>query len=140
MTLILDSGPLYAHLDRNDPDFGKVVEILDAEPGSLVVPAFVVAEVDYMVLRDMGVDAEVAFLDDLASGAFQMEALNRGELREARDIVRRYRDLEVGVADASVVVLARRLSTTRLLTFDERHFRAMEPLQGGHFTILPADA
>ena len=140
MTLILDSGPLYAHLDRNDPDFAKVVEILDAESGALVVPAFVAAEVDYMALRDLGVDVELAFLNDLASGAFQMESLNRGELRDARDLIGRYRDLEIGVADASVVVLARRLSTTRIMTFDERHFRAIEPLQGGHFTILPADA
>jgi hypothetical protein len=28
----------------------------------------------------------------------------------------------------------------RLLTFDERHFRTIRPLQGGSFTLLPADA
>jgi predicted nucleic acid-binding protein len=44
-----------------------------------------------------------------------------------------------GHADASVAVLAARFGTRRILTFDERHFRAITPLQGGHFTILPAD-
>ena len=45
-----------------------------------------------------------------------------------------------GLAGASVVVLAAQHVTTRVLTLDLRHFRAMEPIQGGHFTILPADA
>jgi hypothetical protein len=36
-------------------------------------------------------------------------------------------------------VIAERYATRRLLTFDERAFRAVAPLQGGAFTILPAD-
>ncbi|MGH2355036.1 MAG: hypothetical protein ACRDI2_09890 [Chloroflexota bacterium] len=44
------------------------------------------------------------------------------------------------LADASLVVLARRYRTRRILTFDQRAFRAVEPLHGGAFTILPADA
>ena len=50
-----------------------------------------------------------------------------------------YRDLELRLADASLVVLAQRFETRRLLSFDERAFRAVIPLQGGHFTLLPAD-
>ena len=45
-----------------------------------------------------------------------------------------------GLADLSLVVLAARFKTTTLLTFDERHFRNIEPLQGGRFTLLPIDA
>ena len=59
--------------------------------------------------------------------------------RSAMQIVGRYRDLRLGLADASLVVVAERYSTRRLLTFDERAFRAVSPLQGGAFTILPAD-
>lgn len=39
--------------------------------------------------------------------------------------------------DADAVVLAARLRTRRILTFDERHFRAVRPLQGGLFELLP---
>ena len=53
---------------------------------------------------------------------------------------RRYVDLNLGLADLSVAVIAQRLGTRRILTFDERHFRAVRPLQGGVFTLLPADA
>ena len=51
----------------------------------------------------------------------------------------RYSDLNLGLADLSVVVLAHRFRTDRLLTFDERDFRAMRPLAGGHFALLPKD-
>jgi hypothetical protein len=43
------------------------------------------------------------------------------------------------LADVSLMVLSERYSTTRILTFDQRAFRTVSPLQGGHFTILPAD-
>jgi hypothetical protein len=36
-------------------------------------------------------------------------------------------------------VLAADPKTTRLLTLDERHFRALRPLWGEAFTLLPAD-
>jgi hypothetical protein len=39
-----------------------------------------------------------------------------------------------------VIAIARRYETSRIVSFDERHFRAVTPLQGGAFTILPYDA
>jgi predicted nucleic acid-binding protein len=33
-----------------------------------------------------------------------------------------------------------RYDTTRLLTLDERHFRAIRPLHADAFTLLPADS
>lgn len=45
--------------------------------------------------------------------------------------------LNLGLADLSVVVLAHRFRTRRLLTFGERDFRAVTPLSGGSFTLLP---
>jgi len=51
----------------------------------------------------------------------------------------RYADMNVGLADLSVVVLAARYHTTRILTFDQRHFRRIQPIQGGAFPLLPHD-
>lgn len=82
---------------------------------------------------------ELAFLDDLAEGTFVLEGLTRDDLGVARGLARRYRDLELGLAGVSLIVLARRYGTRRIVTFDERAFRTVEPLQGGSFTILPAD-
>lgn len=47
----------------------------------------------------------------------------------------------IGLADASLLVLASRLATTRVATLDERHFRAVVPLTGeAAFTFLPVDS
>ncbi|CAN5801785.1 hypothetical protein BH23ACT11_BH23ACT11_30410 [soil metagenome] len=97
------------------------------------------AEADYLILSRLGIDVELAFLDDLAEGTFVAECLTRDELRRARDLARRHRDLELGLADVSMVVLAHRYGTRRIITFDERAFRTVAPLQGGSFTVLPAD-
>lgn len=85
--------------------------------------------------------AELRFLDSLAS-SFVVPTLDSHELRAAAKLCSRYRDQEIGLADASIVVLAARFSTRHLATFDERHFRAVRPLDddAGTFTLLPADA
>ncbi len=56
-----------------------------------------------------------------------------------QDIDARRADLKLGLADCSIVVLAHRYRTTRIVSFDERHFRVVRPLQGRAFTMLPAD-
>jgi hypothetical protein len=62
-----------------------------------------------------------AFLNDLAS-AFVVPTLEARGLRAAAELCARYRDVELGLADASIVELAARFSTRQLATFDKRHF------------------
>ena len=139
MALMVDAGVLYAQADRADPHHQAVVELLRAERGPLVTSQIAVAEADCLMLTRLRLDVEFAFLQDLAAGTFLAECLSREELGLALEVARRYRDLKLGVADAALVVLARRYRTRRLLTFDERTFRAVTPLQGGSFTLLPMD-
>ena len=139
MTLILDAAPLVALADRQDPVGLQIEALLQHESGELVVPAPVTAEVDYLLGRRLGRRARLAFLDDLAAGRFTVGCLEAADHGLVVDLERRYADLDVGLADLSVVVLAERWSTRRLLTFDDRHFRALRPLEGGQFTLLPSD-
>jgi uncharacterized protein len=112
--------------------------MLERWPGELVVSAFTAAEADHLVLTRLGVDAELALIEDLAV-TYTVPALDARGLKAARDLCARYRDLELGLADASIVVLAEQWSTHTLATFDQRHFRAVTALDGGAFTLLPAD-
>ncbi len=139
MAVIVDAGGLYAQADRNDPAHAAVVEVLKGERGPLATSQVAVAEADYLILSRLGIEVELAFLDDLAEGTFLVECLNREESGVARELAYRYRDLELGLADVSLVVLASRYRTRRIVTFDERAFRAVTPLQGGSFLVLPAD-
>ncbi len=140
MALLVDAGPLYSQANADDPRHDAVRRIIVAERGPLLTTELVVAEADYLILDRLGIDVEIAFARDLEEGTFVVECLRPDELRSARLLVERYRDLRLGLADASLVVLAGRYGTSRILTFDERAFRVISPLQGGSFTILPADA
>jgi hypothetical protein len=139
VALIVDAGALYAQADADEPRHAAVRAILEAEREALVTTALAVAEADYLILDRLGPDVELAFLDDLVDATYLVECLDLRELAAAREIVARYRDLRLGLADASLVVLAERHATRRILTFDERAFRTVAPLQGGAFTVLPAD-
>ncbi|MGQ0625359.1 MAG: PIN domain-containing protein [Sporichthyaceae bacterium] len=138
MTLILDAGPLIALADLRDSRWRSVQDQLDREQGDLVLSAVVSAEVDYLLGVRHGRSARLSFLADLAAGTFTIESMTRSEHALALDLERRYADLDLGLADASTIVLAARFDTRRILTFDHRHFRSVSPLQGGSFEVLPA--
>jgi len=139
VALVIDAGALYAQANAAEPHHRDVAAVLRAERETLVTTELAVAEADYLILDRLGIDVELAFIEDLAAGTFVVECLSRDELQTARAVVERYRDLRLGLADASLVVLAQRYASTRILTFDERAFRVVTPLQGGSFTVLPAD-
>lgn len=139
MALVIDAGALLSQADVNEPRHRAVARVLKSEREVVVTTELALAEADYLILDRLGVGIELAFIDDLVAGTFMVECLTREELTTARELVSRYRELRLGLADASLVVLAKRYATTRILTFDERAFRAVAPLQGGAFTLLPAD-
>ena len=139
MTLIVDAGVLVAQADPRHPAHGSSAELLRSEPGALITSEAAAAEADYLIEKYLGRAAEGAFLRDLATRTFEVECMTPTDLEAASRVVDRYGDLGLGLADASIVVLAHRHKTTIIATLDHRHFRAVEPLQGGQFTILPAD-
>lgn len=139
MTLIVDAGAVVAMHDRRDPMQAPAEQVLRSERGALVLPAQVTAEIDYLLVRRGGPAARHPFLDDLAAGRYRVECLVAEEYETVARLERSYADLAPGLADLSIVVLAHRFGTRRIATFDERHFRALRPLEGGTFTLLPAD-
>jgi predicted nucleic acid-binding protein len=140
LTLLLDAGPLVALADPDEPHRKAILDALRAEPGPLVLPAPTTAEVDYLLGQRFGDAARRAFLTDLVTGRFIVACLEPADYERARDLDDRYADLKLGLADLALVVMAERFDTLRILTFDERDFRAVSPLQGGAFQLLPADA
>jgi uncharacterized protein len=139
VTIIADAAPLIALSDANDPRGVAARAYVADGSEDVIVPAPVTAEVDYLLGRRLGRRARRTFLADLAAGLFRVECLLPFEYDVILELDARYADLDVGLADLSIVVLARRFRTRRVLTFDERHFRALRPLGGGAFTILPTD-
>ena len=135
--MIVDTSALLAYFDRLEPDHGAVARVLDDSTEPLVVSPYVIAETDYLIAKRHGVDAELAALAELAGGAWDMPAIEAADLVVARELIERYADQSIGVADASIVVLAARYRTKTILTLDHRHFDVVRPLAGGRFALLP---
>jgi uncharacterized protein len=135
--MIVDTSALLAFFDRDEPDHRAVAAVLENAAEPLVVSPYVVAELDYLVVTRLSVDAEIATIRELAGGAWDLDAIGTDDLTEMLTIIEKYRDQEIGVADASNVILAHRHSTTMIATLDHRHFDVLRPVAGGHFTIVP---
>jgi len=103
----------------------------------LVVSPYVVAELDYLTCRRMGRHAELLVLQELSSGSYEHPILGSADLARCLNVVGRFYDLGIGVTDASIVVLADRYQTTKVATFDRRHFSALRKEDGASFTLLP---
>jgi len=138
--IVLDTGGLYAALDANEVLHGRAVAALVAASPPRVLSPFVLAELDYLVGSRVGHQAQLTLIDEIARGAYQLEPFSSEDLGHARRIMERYADLRIGLADASVAVLANRHRTLELLCTDERHFRALKGTGGKAFRLLPFDA
>jgi len=138
--ILLDSGGLFAALNRAESTYEAARSVIEREPGPHILSPFVLAELDYLLSTRGSLDTELTLLEDVAQGVYTLAPFDAADVRTAIDVIERYRDHHIGLADASIVVLAERHDTNRVLTLDERHFRTLRTAAGKPFELLPADA
>jgi len=140
MALVCDTGGVYAIYDADDVHHDAVMTVVEAEPGPLFMPVVLLAEIDYLLNDRLGAEAAFEFLEGVEGGAFTLVDLTPEDVSRCRELVRQYRDLPLGIADASVIATVERLQLQRVLTLDERHFRTVKPRVFDHLILLPADS
>ena len=142
--LVVDAGALYARRTRSTPDHrrGQRPATSSTEREELITRReLAIAAADYLIPGSRWADAQAAFLEDLVEGTFMVEmprsatAARRPETSIARAIA----DLPARPRATPRSSCCPRFDPRRILSFDERAFRAVAPLQGGSFTVLPAD-
>lgn len=137
--ILLDASGLLAVIDAAQPSHEAAVNALRLAVPPRCLSPFVLAELDYMVSMRVSRAAARRLLVDVGNGAYQLEPFTSADVERAVEILDKFHDLDVGIADASVVVLAERHGVRDVLTLDERHFRALRDNAGRSFRILPAD-
>jgi len=135
--ILVDTSGLLAAIDSSQRLHSEAAAALRSVPGPRLLSPFVLAELDYLLAERVGTDAELALLDEVARGAYRLEPFAAEDVASARAIVARYRDSDVGLADASIVVLARRHRALNVLTLDRRHFATMRGAGGRRLRLLP---
>jgi predicted nucleic acid-binding protein len=127
VALIVDTGPLLAALDANDPDHPRCASLLVDATEDLIVPGLVLAELDYWCHERLGIDVWLAFLEDVLKGAYRVEHASGADLARCAALQGQYADLGLGIVDASVIALAERLDEPKVATLDHRHFGTVRP-------------
>ena len=133
--VLVDAGPLVALLDRSDPYHLSCQGSLSSLDDSLVTVWPVLTEAMYLLRAYW--QAQDALWEMIESGAVQIISLGIDDIPRMRELMRKYRDLPMDLADAGLVRVAERERLRRIFTLDRRDFQVYRPSRIGRFTILP---
>lgn len=134
--VLVDTGPLVALLDRSDPDHVACQETLSSLNDSMVSVWPVITEAMYMLRAYW--QAQEALWAMIEMGAVEILLLNIDDVPRMKELMRKYRDLPMDLADAALVRVAERERLRRIFTLDRRDFQVYRPSRIGRFAILPS--
>jgi predicted nucleic acid-binding protein len=134
--VLVDAGPLVALIDRGDPAHEVCVATLETlrDPLTTVWPAFVEA----MYLLGRSWLGQKALWSRLETGALALAHLDESDAPRMRELMEKYRDLPMDLADAALVRVAERESLTGIFTLDRRHFAVYRLARRRRLSIVPA--
>lgn len=137
MSLVLDTGPVLALLDADDPDHERCASLIDEADETLVVPAATLVEIDYWCRKLLDIAVWRAFVDDIGDGAYRLVNLDPPGYQRASELEAQYADLRLGVVDAAVIATCEALGEDKVATLDHRHFSVVRPASGIALRLLP---
>ena len=137
MALVIDTGVLYAALDRDDGAHPRCRALLENTRETRVLPSPILPEVDYWVAKHLGVGTMISLLRDIEAGAFQVADLSSADHARVAELLDKYADLDLGFVDAAVLVVVERLRERKVATLDRRHFSVVKPRHVRALRILP---
>lgn len=136
MTLT-DTGPLVALINRNDPNHAKCVAATKRLPvGPLITTWPCFTEAMYLLFRGGGYPAQRALWELWAAGRLLLHEITVAEMDRMSELMDKYRDKPMDLADASVVAAAERLGTRRVFTLDS-DFHVYRLADGSWFEMVP---
>ena len=138
--MLVDTSGVLAARSPDQRSHDDCARFLTKTEGLLLLSPFVLAEMDYLVTKLVGIPKELTLLREVERGAYDLAPFELADIKRAREVIERYSDLQIGLTDASIVVLSEKYDVLDLLTLDQRHFRALRGARGRPFRILPADA
>lgn len=137
MTVVADTGALYALVDAGDVWHARVTTWWRSNSSAIVIPVTVLPEICSLLQTRIGPAAELAFVQGLAEDEFTVEPTESEDFVRAASLIDQYADLPLGFVDASIVAMAERLEARDVLTTDRRHFSVVRPRHAKRFTLLP---
>lgn len=120
--ILADTGFFVALGNSRDRYHKSATQVITNLREPVITTYPVITETSYLLARDAGLMKQFIFLSEVANGTFQVFDFQNYHLMRIVDLMRRYADLPMDFADASLVVLAEHLGEGRILTNDRRDF------------------
>jgi len=133
--LLLDTGALVTLLDQSQKNHATYVRFFNEWDGDVVSTEAVLTEATHLLGGIVG--GREACIEFFLSGGSLLVPATSAVLRRSRDLIRRYADLPMDYADATLVVLAEELNTDLVFTTDRRDFSVYRIRGRSRFEILP---
>jgi hypothetical protein len=119
--VLVDTGPLVALFDPSDRDRESCKHVLgQLRTSRRVTSLAVLTEASYLL--DFSPQAQQAMLTFVVAGGVEIADISAADLSRAGALMAKYDSLPMDLADATLVVLAERLSTHTVFTLDRRDF------------------
>ena len=135
MKVLIDTGPWVALIDRSESKHGECVKWLKNFEGEIFTSEAVLTEVLYLL--NFSISAQEAALNFILSGAVTMLSLSLESLIRIKELMKKYNDLPMDFADATLVCLAEESYIDHMVTLDKKHFSIFRLAGKRPFAILP---
>lgn len=135
MKAILDTGPWVALIDRSESKHDICVQWLKSYSGKLYSTEAVLTEVLYLL--NFSVKAQTAAIDFVLKSVIELIPASDESLKKVRTLIKKYSDLPMDYADATIVCLAMDTGIRNVVTFDKRDFSVYRLKKNQPFVIMP---
>ena len=133
--VLIDAGPLVAILDSSDDWHHRCRDAFRTltEPPRTLWP--VLTEACYLLRSSHR--AQSTLLQFVESEAITIAHLGLDDVARIRELMRKYSDLPMDLADAAIVRVAEREKIHSVFTIDRRDFQTYRPAGIGRFRLFP---
>ncbi len=135
--MIIDTSVLLSFFNHREPSHAAVVAAIEQSNSALIVSPYVIAETDHLVLTRLGRAAETTVLRELFGGAWLLAEMTTSLRQQALSVLEKYADHDIGLTDASLIVLADDYQDSMIATLDRRHFSFLRLADGRAPALLP---
>ena len=138
--ILADTGFWLALINKRDKHHSKATAFMQHCRENLITTWPVITETCYMLGRDLGINSQTLFLQLIKSDLVSISDISNAYIDKIEQLMIKYADLPMDLADASLVLLAEELGHGRILSTDQRDFhcyrwKSHQPFENLLFTI-----
>ncbi|MCL4535981.1 MAG: PIN domain-containing protein [Nitrospirae bacterium] len=133
--IAIDTGPIVALFDKNDDKHSLCLNIFKKIQEPLITTWPVLTEVFYLLSFSSNVQDDL--WEFIERGVVSIYAIDKDLMKTCRRLMKKYHDLPMDLADATLVAVAEAENISTIFTLDHKDFRIYKKEQGKHFRLLP---